>query len=78
MIKDTKAGFLGEAGLVQFRAEFFNVLNHPNFGPASGLVFGGFPGSVSPFSGKARATAGKITTTQGNARQIQLALRLVF
>jgi hypothetical protein len=29
--KDTKAGFLGEAGNIEFRAEIFNLLNHPNF-----------------------------------------------
>ena len=29
--KDTKAGFLGEAGSIEFRAEIFNLLNHPNF-----------------------------------------------
>ena len=31
LVKDTKLGFLGEAGMLEFRAEFFNVLNHPNF-----------------------------------------------
>jgi len=29
--KDTKAHFLGEQGNVQFRVEFFNLLNHANF-----------------------------------------------
>jgi len=29
--KDTKLGFLGEAGMLEFRAELFNILNHPNF-----------------------------------------------
>jgi hypothetical protein len=29
--KDTKAGFLGEAGSIEFRAEIFNLLNRPNF-----------------------------------------------
>jgi hypothetical protein len=78
MVKDTKVGFLGEGGMVQFRAEFFNVLNHPNFGPASGIAYGGFTGSPNPFSGKHSATAGLVKTQQGNSRQIQLALRIVF
>jgi len=30
LVKDTKIGFLENVGMVQFRAEFFNVLNHPN------------------------------------------------
>jgi hypothetical protein len=47
---------------LQFRAEFFNVLNRPNFG--------------LPSSSIGSATAGTITTVVTNARQIQLALRL--
>jgi len=50
-----------EVGL-QFRSEFFNVLNRANFGLPSGSI-----GS---------AAAGTITTVVTNARQIQFALRL--
>ena len=32
LVKDTKLGLLGEEGNVQFRAEFFNLLNRANFG----------------------------------------------
>ncbi len=49
---------------LQFRSEFFNVLNRPNFGLPSGSI-----GS---------AAAGTITTVITNARQIQFALRLHF
>jgi hypothetical protein len=47
---------------LQFRSEFFNVLNHSNFGLPNGSI-----GSTS---------AGTITTEITNARQIQFALRL--
>jgi len=47
---------------LQFRAEFFNVLNRANFGLPSGSI-----GS---------AAAGTITSVLTNARQIQFALRL--
>jgi hypothetical protein len=47
---------------LQFRSEFFNVLNHPNFGLPSGSI-----GSTA---------AGTVTSVITNARQIQFALRL--
>jgi hypothetical protein len=39
--KDTRLGFLGEGGALEFRAEFFNILNHPNRGIAGGSSFSG-------------------------------------
>jgi hypothetical protein len=56
---------LKENATLQFRAEFFNILNHPNFG---------FPGVDLE-----TATFGVISDT-GNflARNIQFALKLTF
>jgi hypothetical protein len=78
MVKETKLGFLGEAGMVQFRAEFFNILNHPTFGPPSAGIFPGGSSDLGPFTESPDGGAGQITTTLGKSRQIQFALRLEF
>jgi hypothetical protein len=49
---------------LQYRAEFFNILNKPQFGLPNGVV--GAP------------AYGTITSTAGNNRQIQMALKLSF
>ena len=57
---------------VQFRAEFFNVLNHPNFQPPfdSNVIFNA-SGVVNPASGK-------INFTATDNRQIQFGLKLAW
>ncbi|MGH9784138.1 MAG: TonB-dependent receptor domain-containing protein [Terriglobia bacterium] len=66
--KDTPVPFLGEAGRLEFRAEFFNFLNHPNFRvPSEEGVRINTP------------TTGEITRTVSQVgRNAQLALKLVF
>ena len=81
LVKDTKLGFLGEAGQLEFRAEFFNVLNHPNFSGQglSTIVFSGNSADLSPFSEAPSPSAGRVThQLTDNQRQIQFALRLEF
>jgi hypothetical protein len=89
MVKDTRVRWLGEAGSVEFRAEVFNILNHPNFGlpgtqiwsKPAGTNVGSSPEVTSSTSGLATAalgTAGQITTTNNRSRQIQLALKILF
>jgi hypothetical protein len=56
---------------VQFRAEFFNLFNHPQF------YLGGAGGSGEQDI-NARATFGVINNTVNNARLIQFALKLRF
>jgi hypothetical protein len=66
LIKDTKIPAISEQFSLQFRAEFFNILNHPNLGlpvtavnsPAAGRILGLNPGTTP--------------------RQIQLALKINF
>jgi hypothetical protein len=66
LIKNTPFGHRGsgELGVIEFRAEFFNVFNIVNFGLPSNTVRGsGF---------------GLISRTAGPSRQIQFSLKLVY
>ncbi|PYU22059.1 MAG: hypothetical protein DMG30_15895 [Acidobacteria bacterium] len=81
VVKETKLGFLGEGGMLEFRAEFFNILNHTNFSGdgLSTIVFSGDSGDLTPFSEKPSKKAGVIRhQLRDNQRQIQFALRLEF
>ena len=57
---------------LQFRAEFYNILNHSNFSPpiANRTVF--------TATGATVGTAGNITSTVTTNRQIQFGLKLLF
>ena len=56
---------------IQFRAEAFNIMNHPSFQL--------LPANTQVFAGTAlNASAGKIQATNSSPRQIQLALKIVF
>jgi hypothetical protein len=56
---------------LQFRAEFFNLLNHTNFNTPNPVVYAAASGGPSP-------TAGVITATSTTSRQIQLGLKLLW
>jgi len=62
---------------IQFRAEFFNLFNHPDFSnPNTGL-----PSLTSgnyTYAGVSPGSFGSITSTSHNNRQIQLALKVIF
>jgi hypothetical protein len=61
---------LGEVATLQFRAEFFNIFNQPNFRHPSRQVFSG--------SGRLNSSFGRVTRTDNTSRQIQFALKLLF
>jgi hypothetical protein len=67
----TKSGRITEGLGFQFRAEFFNILNHTNFLTPNPVVFTSATSGISP-------TAGVITATSTTARQIQFGAKLQF
>ena len=56
---------------LQFRAEFFNIANHANFGTPNTVVYTSATSTPSP-------TAGVITATSTTSRQIQFGLKLLW
>lgn len=75
--KKTPLHWLGEAGSLEFRAEFFNVLNHPNFAPAGSSAYT-YTNTSTSAPTVPLGTAGQITRTSNTQREIQLALKLIF
>ena len=73
VVKDTALGFLGESGRLEVRPEVFNLLNRVNFEWPERRVFTGRREGEAPTS-----NAGVINNTLGTARQVQLALKIVF
>ena len=66
LLKDAS---LHDRGNLEFRAEFFNILNHANFNTPNLVVF--TPSGVSP-------TAGLVTSTSTTSRQVQFALKFLW
>ena len=67
----TKINQVAEGKSLEFRAELFNFLNHPNFGTPNGNVFTDAAGTLDP-------NVGRITTTSTPMRQVQLGLKYIF
>jgi len=61
---------IGEGMNLEFRSEFFNVLNRPNFGQPAATVFDA--------SGRPSGDAGIIQSTSSTSRQIQFGMKLSF
>ena len=71
--KDTPLRYLGETGKLEFRAEFFNILNRANFAQPDRFVFAGNAVGEAPLP-----TAGRISNTAMTSRQLQFALKLIW
>jgi hypothetical protein len=65
LMKSTRVGGIHEDAVLQFRAEFFNLFNHPQFSNPS-----------TAFS--SAASFGQITSATVNPRLMQFALKYVF
>jgi hypothetical protein len=73
MTKDTHIRKISESFDVQFRAEFFNILNHVNYAPPSANNLGSLLST-----GIVGSNFGVLTATQTRMREIQFALKLIW
>jgi hypothetical protein len=83
LVKNTHFAWMGEKGNVEFRAEAFNVTNHTNFAfPYSNNFNANYQAIEGPGSGvngtNVLPSAGQITNTLINSRQIQFAAKYNF
>ena len=72
LFKNNHISRISENFNIQFRAEFFNLMNHANFSPPvkNNTLFSA--------SGAAVTTAGLITSTSTSSRQIQFVLKMTW
>lgn len=70
LLKKFKLGWPREAAALEFRTEFFNTFNHPQFGDPDTAFTGSTPAT--------KGTFGTITTTIVSPRVLQFALKLSF
>jgi hypothetical protein len=72
-MKNTPVSRISERFNIQFQAQFFNVLNHTNLSPP-------LKGQTNIFNqtGNLLSSAGAITSTLTNSRQLQFALKVIW
>jgi len=78
LLKSTQ---ISEAVRLQFRAEFFNILNHTNLALPNEVVYSAGPTqgtTANQTTAAALGSPGVISATANTSRQIQLGLKLLF
>ncbi len=79
VLKDIRFKSISEGFRIQFRVEFFNALNHPNFDlPANSESATSASFVFTDASGKPNLAATRPVRTVNDAREIQLALKLIW
>ena len=76
-----KSTQLSEITRFQFRAEFFNILNHTNLQLPNEVVYSAGPTqgtTANQNTAAALGSPGVISATANTSRQIQLGLKLLF
>lgn len=72
LLKNNPVRRISDAFNIQFRAEFFNIINHTNFAPPLSNK------NIFDSTGHAIANAGLIVSTQTPSRQIQFAIKVLW
>ena len=72
LFKNNPIRRISESFNIQFRAELFNVLNHPNFLPPTSNT------DIFDASGNPLSSAGVLTGTSNNSREVQFALKFIW
>ena len=75
VMKDTAISKISEQFRIQFRAEFYNIFNHPAFALPTYL---NFVSGATVGTGAINPSAGVIASTVASSRQIQFGVKILF